>query len=362
MLLTRNRARASNGQPLPVDENLIHWRRVDIGLAPGQSGVPSNIHPWWADMSVFEADERTFAVFKESDGMVVEAQNEELTEWEAVGQIQGVDGECPNLLPLDGRYLLIRSTYPISYLAGDFSTEPLAFDTGVNPVRTLDYGYGPSWPNKFARGLYGTTTFVDAQGRTVLIGWVSGFKTGRGWNGCASLPRVLSFTDDDRLVQTPLPELADLRESESSWQGLLNDESKVLPNIGSTMLEVDARIQPGTANNIGLKLVPEGQAGSEITITYSGDELDVAGTSVPDALSDDGMLNIRVFYDRSVLEVFIDNGLKSVTKVVYTSDNGDNLKVEAFAEGGDAEVLSLKAWTMKSVWDTENDNYSHYKN
>jgi hypothetical protein len=39
----------------------------------------------------------------------------------------------------------------------------------------------------------------------------------------------------------------------------------------------------------------------------------------------------------------------SVTKMVYPE--GEDLQVEALAEGGKAEVLSLTAWTMKSVWE-----------
>jgi len=61
------------------------------------------------------------------------------------------------------------------------------------------------------------------------MGWVSGFKEARGWNGCASLPRVLSLTDDDRLIQTPLPELAGLRDRTSVWKGALDDEGRGLP-------------------------------------------------------------------------------------------------------------------------------------
>ncbi len=186
-----------------------------------------------------------------------------------------IDGECPNLFKLDGRYVLVRSTYPISYIVGKFRADDLAFRVGENRVRTLDCGYGPRRPSGLHRGLYGTRTFHDARGRIVLMGWVSGFKEGRGWNGCASLPRVLSLTDD---------------------------------------------------------------------------ELDVAGTRLPAAISADGTLNLHQFFDRSVLEVFIDGGRRSVTKVVYPPE-GEDLVVEAFAEGGAAEILSLAAWTMKSIWD-----------
>ncbi len=342
---------------LPVDDELIRWRRVDIGLAPGRSGVPANVPGGWADMSVFQEAGRTFAIFKESGGLLVEARNEELTAWQAVGRIPHVDGECPNLFKLDGRYVLVRSTYPISYIVGEFCADDLAFRVGENRVRTLDCGYGPRRPSGLHRGLYGTRTFHDARGRSVLMGWVSGFKEGRGWNGCASLPRVLSLTDDDRLIQTPLPELAALRDRTSAWEGALDNAGRVLPGVSGDMLEVQARFRPGSARTVGLKLRPEGREDGAIALRLTGAELDVAGTRVPDALSADGTLKLHLFFDRSVLEVFIDGGRKSVTKVAYPLE-GEDLVVEAFAEDGAAEVVSLAAWTMKSIWDDQSGENS----
>jgi beta-fructofuranosidase len=266
-----------------------------------------------------------------------------------VCRLQGVAGECPNLFPLEDRYVLIRSTYPISYVVGQFCAANFSFQPGGNPVRTLDYGYGPQSPGPWTRGLYGTTGFQDARGRTVLMGWVSGFQEGRGWNGCASLPRVLTLTDDHQLVQTPLPELADLRDRQAAWQGTLDNQAKTLAGISGDMLEIRARFRAGSAVAVGLNLRPQGRDKGPITIRLADGQLDVAGTRVPGSLSADGTLKLHVFFDRSVLEVFIDDGRKSVTKVV-DPPQGERLEVEVFAESGAAEVVSLRAWTLKSIW------------
>ena len=84
---------------MPEDEDLIRWRRIDMALAPGKSGVPADIDPLWTDMFVFRAENRCFAVFKASNGLICEAQNEDLTSWQAVGHLEGVHGECPKSLP-----------------------------------------------------------------------------------------------------------------------------------------------------------------------------------------------------------------------------------------------------------------------
>ena len=349
---------------MPVDKDLIRWRRIDIGLAPGKGGVPPEIDPIWTDMFVFRAESRCFAVFKSSDGLLCEAQNEDLTAWKAVGRIDGVDGECPNLFPLQDRYVLIRSTYPISYLVGDFDPATKQFRAKNGEAQVLDYAYGVENPGQwmlnherprsmnFHRGLYGTTAFNDPEGRCILLGWVSGFKTGRGWNGCMSLPRVLSLTDEDRLMGEPLPELAKLRKGDRACVEnlVLRDETKhIEAACRADTLEVVAEIAPRDARVWGLKLAAPSSSDESLTLRGEGNRLNVGGTEVPGIrFGEDGAVKLHLFFDRSVLEVFINDGIQSVTRVVYPEERG--LAVHFFAEGGTAVVKSLKAWEIKGVW------------
>ena len=219
-------------------------------------------------MFVFRAENRCFAVFKSSDGLLCEAQNEGLTAWKAVGRIDGVEGECPNLFPLEDRYVLLRSTYPISYQVGDFDPEARQFRANNDETHVLDYAYGSEHPGQwmlnhhrprsmgFHRGLYGTTVFNDPEGRCILLGWVSGFKTGRGWNGCMSLPRVLSLADVDRLVSAPLPELAKLRvdDGTSVKNLVLRDETKRIDGVQGDTLEVLAEIAAAGRARLGIEV------------------------------------------------------------------------------------------------------------
>ena len=301
---------------VPEDDDLILWRRVDIGLAPGKNGVPSDINPRWADMFAFTAGTRTFAVFKSSDGLICEATTPDLLSWKAVGKIAGTGGECPNLFPLQGRYMLILSTLPISYRVGEFDLQKIELKCKQGEARVLDYSVKTKQKGEHgARGLYGTTVFTDAKGRSILLGWISGFKPGRGWNGCMSLPRILSL-DGDTLIQTPIPELKDLRS----------------PYTDSGRGEVIAEFKPGQTKPYGLNL-------GSIRIVCNADKLDVAGTEVPDVR----VTKLHVFFDKSVIEVFINDGRRTVTKVVYPES--DKLKVETFGD-----ILSLEKWELRPIW------------
>ena len=285
---------------------------MDIGLAPGKSGVPEGIKPSWADMFVFKAGGRTFATFKSSDGLVCEAVSPDLLKWKAVGKAAGIAGECPNLFPLQGRHVLIRSTEPISYQIGHFDVARIAFKSDLVISRVLDHGPGAAFA-KWNRGLYGTTVFTDAKGRTILVGWVSGFKPGHGWNGCMSLPRMLTL-DGDELIQTPIPELAELRGTKG----------------GSDTCEIVAKFRP--SERYGLKV-------GSIPIVCDANKVNVAGTEVPGVRA----TKLQVFFDRSVIEVFVNDGRRTVTKVVYPESR--QMSIESFGE-----VESMEAWELKPVW------------
>lgn len=343
---------------LAEDEDLMDWRRVDIGLAAGKSGVPESIHPRWADMFVFDVGERVFATFKQSDGLVCEARNGELTSWQAIGNLGGTDtnksantggvgGECPNLFTLQDRQVLIRSTYPISYMIGNFDPDAPALNVEAGPT-ILDYGYGGDEPpHQFSRGLYGTTVFIDSAGRTVLAGWVSGFKTGRGWNGCMSLPRVLKIKNN-RLIQTPLPELRKLRRSHTRVADQkLESEVKRIAGVRGNTLEIVAEFARGTAARFGLKVCCNENGGEGLPISYAAGALNVAGTEVP-LDPDDDVLKLHLYLDRSVMELFIQEGAASVTRVDYSKE--ENLSLFVFAEGGNAVLESLDVWHLSSIW------------
>ncbi len=65
------------------------------------------------------------------------------------------------------------------------------------------------------------------------------------------------------------------------------------------------------------------------------------------ALKDGEPLTLRVFVDRSVIEVFA-NGRLCLTSRVYPSEA--SLGVALFAQGGSVDVRAIDVWNMKSIW------------
>jgi spore coat protein H len=337
---------------LPMDEQLIRWQRVDLGLLPGQSGVPSGIAPGWGGMSVFRVGERTFATFEESKGLICEAQCRGLTQWKALKKISELSSGRPELFTLDGRCVQLQSSVPTSYRVGEFDTNKIAFRSQEKQARPLDYG-----PEKkgvpAAGGLAGATVFTDSKGRAILLGGISGFKSQGRWDGVLSLPRRLRL-EGDQILQEPLPELAQLRGRRlglvkpvtltNSTRFLDNPRGRQLGNA----LELRAEILPGTATNFGVRLRGAQPGAADIVVRYTPGRLNVAGREVAYTHPAGTVFTLRLFLDKSVLETFIDDGQLVVTQVIAPA--AADVRPEIFAEGGTVLVQQFETWEMRPLW------------
>lgn len=65
-------------------------------------------------------------------------------------------------------------------------------------------------------------------------------------------------------------------------------------------------------------------------------------------IPDGELLRLRVFIDRSVVEVFA-NDIQCLTLRAYPAQS-DSTGVSVFSRGSDAILKSLNCWQMRSVW------------
>ena len=112
---------------------------------------------------------------------------------------------------------------------------------------------------------------------------------------------------------------------------------------GATV-EMDLAIRPGAAKSFGVRLrgAKNGKRAAELRVQE--DSLHFAGRKIPLGKSAGPL---RLFLDRSVLEVFLPTG-ECLTAVVVgePADEG----VEIFSEGGDALVDKVEIWRVGSIW------------
>jgi beta-fructofuranosidase len=258
--------------------------------------------------------------------------------------------EVPMFFKLGDKWILLyHPSGPIAYCVGTFDIETLKFV----PQKWGKLVYHKSGKVEGVtddRGLNSPHVFFDDSGRCIMYGWISGFKNSRGWNGCLGLPRVLSLDTDDRPVQKPVPELSKLRGKHFRFENLtLENGGHVLQKISGDTLEIIVTFRSKDAKQFGLRVRRSDDGKNAVVISSDGETLDVAGTKAPlQPKEQKKTLALHVFLDKSVLEVFADEGRTSIAKVIYPDEQ--DLSIELFASGGKAIVESIDLWQMKSIW------------
>ncbi len=96
-----------------------------------------------------------------------------------------------------------------------------------------------------------------------------------------------------------------------------------------------------------LRIKSDADAAPPVIITFSSSELKVMDVEAPLSLAKVGRkLGLRIFIDRSVLEVFA-NETVCATKIISPLDAHATLEIRA--QGG-AATAKVQAWPMKTIW------------
>jgi beta-fructofuranosidase len=337
---------------VPEDDRLFKWKKHPANpiLTEALHGKVK-VHEW-RDPFVFRSKGKTYLVCggnlnANKGGQAVvnvyRAEDGGLTRWKYLGVLfrhpdAGVKNiECPLFFPLGGRWVLIVSQgRPVQYFVGDLDEPAMKFRPRARGV--MDFG-----------NFYAPNCLEDARGRRVLWGWVPDFPRGKGWNGCLTLPRVLTVAGDDTLRQVPLPGLAELRGKEHAERDGAVEGERVVKGVRGPALEVVADLDLGAAREAGLQLRRSGDGKKAVAVTFDGRRLHVAGLDVPFQLrAGEKGLRLHVFVDHSVLEVYA-NGRACVTRVIQAAPEEQD--VALVARGGRAQVRVLRCWPVGSIWE-----------
>ena len=269
------------------------------------------------------------------------------------GEIE--DCACPDFFPLGDRHMLLMHTHrpygQCQYYLGRY--ENLKF-------YPEDHGR-MTWPGG---QLCAPETLVDDKGRRIFFGWIreGSREPDRTWASVMSLPRVLSLGDDGKLRIEPVNELEALRINHRRREDVLvvPESDLDLPEVRGDCLEVSLEIEPLDAREFGVEvrcssdgeeqtpIVCSPQARTlSVELDSSSLERDIEYPSAQEApfeLKSGETLKLRIFVDRSVIEVFA-NRRQCLTQRIYPCRR-DATGVRLFARGGRARVLSLDAWDV----------------
>jgi fructan beta-fructosidase len=204
------------------------------------------------------------------------------------------------------------------------------------------------------------------------IAWMNNWDYGTSiptlpWRSAQSIPRDVGLETIDeklQLFQKPIPELRELREGNScnDQNGLITAGTTALSTRGKA-LEIIAEFKVGSASQFGFKvrtgpgeetLVGYDAPASEVFVdrTKSGQvsfsNLFPSRETAP-LSAENGNVKLHIFVDWSSVEVFGDVGQVCITDQIFPMPSSDGLAL--FANGGNARLVSLRIWQLRSIWD-----------
>ncbi|HTE22952.1 glycoside hydrolase family 32 protein [Flavitalea sp.] len=272
------------------------------------------------------------------------------------------DNMCASFMPL-----------PSGADGGKFSGKHLLLFISHN--KGCQYYVGSYKNDKFLPDNHGRMTWkdnayfapealIDSNGRQIMWSWVfddrpDSLKAYYGYTGVYGLPRSLWLGKDGKLRMAPVKELKALRQNQRIRRSIVvKDGSEFsLDGFGNEMLELEITIQPGAANQVGVRIgcSDDGREGTSLYYDAAQKQLVCDATkssinmgrrdieSAPLEVLKGEQLVLRVFVDKGIVEVFA-NDKQAIGRSIYPKLGG--LGVKLFANGGDARIISVKAWEM----------------
>jgi sucrose-6-phosphate hydrolase SacC (GH32 family) len=253
-------------------------------------------------------------------------------------------GECPELfeLPIDGdksntKWVLYGGSG--AYLIGHFDGRKFVPDGDL-----IKFSHGDCF--------YASQTWNDVpkeDGRRIQIGWARIDIPDMPFNQMMNSPLELTLrsTDDGiRVYAVPVREFENLRGKKHSFKNKkLVEGENLLEGIESEFFDIVAEIEVGDAKSVGLNV-------RGVEIVYDADKQELVSKSKEEAIAPlktvDGKIKLRILADRGIREVFADDGRIYMPLGKFTETA--NKKLQIFARGLNAKVVSLDVYEMKSIW------------
>jgi sucrose-6-phosphate hydrolase SacC (GH32 family) len=265
----------------------------------------------------------------------------DLKEWTVMSRTEGFF-ECPDFFELAEEGEAAKKKWVLTaasseYMVGSFDGRSFTAETAKLP------GHRGS-------GFYAAQTFSDIpaqDGRRIQMGWLQTATPGMPFNQSMSIPmelKLIRTPEGPRLIRQPVKELQWLRVR--AWHfapAILTPESaNALAEVKAELVELRAEFEPGDASEVAFNV-----RGATIIYDAKKEELAVNNIRAPAPLRG-GRQQLRIYCDRTALEVFASGGLTYVP-MPFTPNAGD-LALGVQSKGGSARMTALEVYELKSAW------------
>ena len=258
--------------------------------------------------------------------------------------------ECPELFPLGGKHVLIFSTQgKTHWKVGELDQKEMLFHPEKEGV--LDYG-----------SYYAAKTQVDEHGNRILWGWILEARPlaeyrAAGWAGMMSLPREVTLASDGGLIMHGAAAAQGLRGKSQALKITL-DEGKNTQEIEKMAIEnccgeILCILKPGS-NKVGISLhgTTSANAAADTWLTLQYDpaaqhSISLDGTVIPMQLSDPHTLEVHIYIDGSVAEVFVNKQITYTKRFYYSGGKAPTVQLSVV--GATTNLSSLEMWQLSPI-------------
>jgi beta-fructofuranosidase len=355
------------------DDDLLTWHKHPapvLAAPPADLDLVGNHGADWRDPWVWQEADRWYMLLgsgiRDVGGTALLYESQDLLQWTYLHPILigdqpelGTVWECPNLFPLGDKHVLLISILPefrhTYYLTGDYRQQRF------QPTRRGKIDHGAYF--------YAAQTMRNDSGRRLMWGWI---KEGRdqeaqlaaGWSGMLSLPRVLKLLPDGTVGMTVAPELRALREQHAHLTDLIISSytTETTPRFQGRCLEISAEFERMDAEKFGFWIYcsPNGDertllaydvASQTLVVDRQSSSLDPAADktveTAPLPLAASETLQLHIYIDHSVVEIFANERVCLTSRVYPARSNSDGVNLVAF--GGRVGLKSLDLWMMRAL-------------
>lgn len=353
-----------NAMAVALDDDLDEWKKLDsnpITPKTQQGDEHHGKYRSWDPFGWLEGD-TYYAIFGGERPGIVKSPTLG-GEWQYVGDLfeHGVDGvsldedvSCPDLFKLDDRDVLLCISHRLGcrYYLGEWKNEQFHPESHAQ-MSWVDHSF------------FAPESLEDDKGRRIMWAWLLdapefGVRWEHGWSGTMSLPRILSLGDDGQLRMDVPEEIEALRYGAFRKEdfAVQSGADLAIDGIGGNSFELYIEMESSEASEYGVKVCasPDGQEKTAVFYDAAENKLKVdthksgpADTpkgieAGPLALKEGERLKLRVFVDKSVVEVFA-NSRQAVMRRIYPSQP-DSVGVCLFSTGGTTQVHTLQSWNI----------------
>jgi beta-fructofuranosidase len=367
-------------QNIAVSEDGIDFVKVKANPVIASKDLPEHAMPQdFRDPKIFKHGDDFYVVVAscnvDGSGQILLFKSKDLLDWNYVGVLArsangfGKMWECPDFFNLHNTDVLIMSPMALKregdkycntsssvYLLGDFDFESCRYN--YHTVDELDAGFD----------FYAPQTTIDHKGRRILIAWMQMWgrnmptnEENHHWAGAMTLPRELRIFNG-KIYQQPIEEMKTYRANAVCYRNVKVADILTLEGVQGQNLELELEIDSQDANEFGLRVLKDKD--NETVMYYSREEgkfifdrskngVTLLGAEKDEdikyvrkaavALSDN-KLKLRIFIDRSSVEVFIQGGEKVMTSTVYPKSTA---KAIEFFSDNEIVIKELNTWEIK---------------